>query len=120
MLVKTSPNRYMSKYRKGTVTGILNLQAVSVEGIPQNARDLCHLLQVVGDPVKVEVATSSDNGMCLPVVDDEDDHSTYGDSDQLSRGDGEEDQWVIAETVEEVSLLYPHFGETTRYIITLC
>lgn len=51
---------------------------------------------------EVEIATSSDDGMFLSVV-DEDDYSTHSDSDQSSGGDGEEDHWFIAETVEEVS-----------------
>lgn len=50
--------------------------------------DLRHLPQVVENLVQGKAVISSDDGMCLPVVDDKDDHSTDGDSDQLSRGDG--------------------------------
>lgn len=53
--------------------------------------------------MEVEVTTSSDDGMCLPMVDDKENHSTDGDSNQSSICDGEMDQRVVAETVEEAS-----------------
>lgn len=50
-----------------------------------------------------DVATSRDDVISLPMVDDEDDCSIDSDSDQSSGSVAEEDQRILAENVEEAS-----------------